>query len=117
MYSFKRLATTTVMISLLGMAALSLIDTQASGGTAGDGAATFKAKCAMCHGADGSGSTPVGKSLKIPDLRSTAVQGQSDSQLAATIADGKGKMPAYSKSLSPEQIQQLVAFIRGLKQG
>jgi mono/diheme cytochrome c family protein len=103
------------MISLLGMAALCLIDSKASGRTAGDGTATFKAKCVMCHGADGSGSTPVGKSMKIPDLRSAAVQGQSDGQLAAAIANGKGKMPAYNKSLSPEQIQQLVAFIRGLK--
>jgi len=71
----------------------------------------------MCHAADGSGSTPVGKSLKIPDLRSAQVQGQSDGQLATSISSGKGKMPAYGKSLSPEQINQLVAFIRGLKKG
>ena len=116
MQSFKGLATTIVIISLLGMAALCLTDSQASGRTA-DGVATFKAKCAMCHGADGSGSTPVGKSMKIPDLRSAEVQGQSDAQLAALISKGKGKMPAYGQSLSQEQIQQLVAFIRGLKKG
>ncbi|HMF51319.1 MAG TPA: hypothetical protein VK603_21870, partial [Candidatus Saccharimonadales bacterium] len=48
---------------------------------------TFKSSCAMCHGADGSGDTAVGKSLKIPDLHSAQVQSQSDAQLAAAISD------------------------------
>src|SRR5882762_6549638 len=39
---------------------------------------TFKSSCAMCHGADGSGDTAVGKSMKIPDLHSAQVQKQSD---------------------------------------
>jgi cytochrome c553 len=34
--------------------------------------ATFRTKCAMCHGPDGSGSE-VGKSMNVPDLRSPAV--------------------------------------------
>jgi mono/diheme cytochrome c family protein len=77
-----------------------------------DGQATFKAKCASCHGADASGNTPVGKSLKIRDLRSAEVQSQSDDELFNTIAKGKGKMPGYEKSLGAEQIHQLVTFIR-----
>lgn len=39
------------------------------------GAATFKAKCAMCHGADGAGKTPMGAKLSIPNLVSPEVQG------------------------------------------
>ena len=31
------------------------------------------------------------------------------------IANGKGKMPAYGKSLKAEQIKDLVAYIRSLK--
>ena len=44
---------------------LVLIATLALAGTAfaADGAAIFKAKCAMCHGADGSASTGMGKSM------------------------------------------------------
>ena len=53
------------------------------------GSATFRTKCAMCHGADGSGSE-VGKSLNVPDLRSPAVQKLSDAELAQVIATGKG---------------------------
>jgi mono/diheme cytochrome c family protein len=81
----------------------------------GDGAALYKQKaCAQCHAADGSGNTPVGKALKARDLRSDEVQKQSDDELAATIADGREKMPAYKSSLSPEQVRELVTYIRAL---
>jgi len=52
--------------------------------------ATFRTKCAMCHGPDGSGSA-VGKSMNVPDLRSPAVQNLPDAQLAQIISDGKGE--------------------------
>jgi cytochrome c6 len=80
-----------------------------------DGATLFKAKCVACHGADASGKTPVGQKLGIKDLRSAEVQGKSDAQLSKIISDGKGKMPAYGKTLKAEQIHQLVAFIRSRK--
>jgi cytochrome c6 len=75
----------------------------------------YKAKCAACHGADGKGETTVGKASKVRDLGSADVQGQSDDAIAAIIGNGKGKMPAYGKSLKPEQIKDLVAYIRSLK--
>lgn len=80
------------------------------------GAALYKAKCAACHGADGKGATAVGKANNIRDLGSADVQGQSDDALAGIIGNGKNKMPAYGKSLKPEQIKDLVAYIRTLKQ-
>lgn len=78
------------------------------------GAALYKAKCASCHGADGSGNTPAGKSLKVRDLRSPEVQKMSDAELIAVTTSGKGKMPAYGSKLSADQIKQLVAVIRAL---
>ena len=80
-----------------------------------DGAATYKAKCAMCHGPDGAGQTTMGKNLKLRDLRSADVQKQTDAELVKWIADGKGKMPAYKGKLTPAEIDALVAFIRTLK--
>ena len=74
----------------------------------------YKAKCAACHGADGKGETAVGKMNKLKDLGSADVQKQSDSDLTEIIANGKGKMPGYSKSLKPEQMKDLVAYIRSL---
>ncbi len=81
----------------------------------GDGATVFKAKCAVCHGADGKGDTSMGKALKIQDLSSSEVQGQTDAQLTGVITDGKGKMPAYKGKVTDDQIKQLVAYIRTLK--
>jgi cytochrome c6 len=76
---------------------------------------TFKAKCAMCHGADGAGATPMGKSMGLKDLGSSAIQGMSDADLTAAITNGKGKMPAYKGKLTDAQINDLVAYIRTLK--
>ena len=70
--------------------------------------ATYKAKCAGCHGADGKGKD----ALKTQDFASSAVQGMSDAELTTIISDGKGKMPGYAKSLKPDQIKGLVAYIR-----
>jgi mono/diheme cytochrome c family protein len=83
--------------------------------SADDGGALFKAKCASCHSADGSGGNPMGQKLGVRDLRSADVQNQSDAQLSAIIANGKKKMPGFGKSLSADQIKQLVAFIRSLR--
>jgi cytochrome c6 len=77
-------------------------------------AALYKTKCAACHGADGKGETAVGKTNKIRDLGSPEVQQQSDADLTAVITSGKGKMPAYGKSLKPDQVKDLVAYIRTL---
>jgi len=74
------------------------------------GEATYKAKCAACHGADGKGK----EAMKTRDLASADVQNQSDADLSGIITNGKGKMPAY-KTLPPDQVKDLVAFIRSLK--
>jgi cytochrome c6 len=81
---------------------------------ADDAAATFKANCTPCHGADGSGNTVVGKSLKLSDMSSADNQKQTDAALIAMITAGKGAMPAYKGKLTADQIKQLVGFIRGL---
>jgi cytochrome c6 len=78
------------------------------------GSALYKTKCAACHGPDGKGETAMGKANKLRDLASADVQKQSDTDLATKIEDGKGKMPAYGKSLKPDQVKGLVAYIRSL---
>ncbi|MFZ0285723.1 MAG: cytochrome c [Terriglobales bacterium] len=74
----------------------------------------YKAKCAGCHAADGTGS-PIGKRMGAHDFQTAEVQKMSDAELTDTITNGKNKMPAYGKSLKPEDIKGLVAFIRTLK--
>ena len=79
-----------------------------------DTASLCKAKCSACHGADGKGDTPMGKKMGLRDLASPDVQKMSDDELTAIIGDGKDKMPSYKKSLKPEQIKDLVGYIRSL---
>jgi mono/diheme cytochrome c family protein len=77
-------------------------------------ASTFDAKCSMCHAKNGSGDSAMGKSMKVPDLRSKAVQSQSNADLYNVIAKGKGIMPQYGNQLSKEEINGMVAYIRHL---
>jgi len=82
--------------------------------TAQDAASLYKSKCAACHGADGKGETAMGKKFGLKDLASPEVQKMSDDELTTTIADGKNKMPSYKNSLKPDQIKDLVGYIRSL---
>lgn len=115
--SIKGLKTVVVAmtISILAMVVLLQTSSQAAGPAVGDGAETYKAKCASCHGVDGSGQTAVGKALKVRDQSSADVQGQTDDQLYDIVAKGKGKMPGYEKTLGADKCKELVAFIRTLK--
>lgn len=99
-------------LGLMATAALIVVSLPAS---AQDAAATYKAKCAACHGPDGKGDTSMGKVLKVRDLGSADVQNQSDADLTAVIENGKSKMPGYKGKLTDAQIKGLVSYIRSLK--
>ena len=102
-----RLAMVAVLVAGVG-----ILSTTASA----DDAATFKAKCAMCHGADGKGSA-VGQKMGVHDFTSADVQKMSDAELTDVITKGKNKMPAYAGKLQESDIKGLVAYIRQLGKG
>ena len=80
-----------------------------------DGAATYKAKCAMCHAADGTGKA----AMKVPSFKTPESIKESDAELTAAIKNGKGtgavKMPAYAGKLTDPQIKDLVVYVRTLQ--
>ena len=78
-----------------------------------DAAATYKAKCAMCHGPDGKGSA-MGQKMGVRDFSSADVQKETDAQLTEIISKGKGKMPPYEGKLKDTEIKELVAYVRDL---
>jgi mono/diheme cytochrome c family protein len=80
----------------------------------GAGEKIYKAKCASCHGADGTGATPVGKATKARDFCSDEVKKETDEEWTAIIVKGKNKMPAYDKKLTDAEIKDVVTHIRGL---
>ena len=106
--TMKNLGAMTLAAALL--TGTCLFSTSAKADVAAAGA-TFKAKCAMCHGADGKGK----ESMKTPDFASADVQKKSDAELGGVITNGKPpKMPPY-KTMTPDQVKDMVAFIRSLK--
>lgn len=79
----------------------------------GNAAAIYKARCTPCHGPDGKGNTPAGKSLGATDLTKSA--NAKVAELKTAIEKGKNKMPAYGKTLKAGEIDDLVSYIRSLK--
>lgn len=69
----------------------------------------------MCHGTDGTGNTPAGKAMKAPSFKSPESMKMADAELTAIISKGKGKMPAYAGKFTPNEIKELVAYIRILQ--
>jgi cytochrome c553 len=114
--ALKKVVAATATALILALMILFETSSHAMISPAEDGAILFKAKCAMCHAVDGSGSTTAGKSMKVRDLRSAEVQSQTDEQLYGIIASGKGKMPGYEKTVGADSCKALVAHIRTLKQ-
>jgi len=79
------------------------------------GADLYKAKCAMCHGADGLGATPAGKAMKAVSFKDPAVIKAPDAELIAAVKNGKNKMPPNVGKLTDPQIKSVVAYIRTLQ--
>jgi mono/diheme cytochrome c family protein len=79
-----------------------------------DGAALYKAKCAICHGPNGEGKPAA----KVPSLASENTQKLSDAELTDFIANGgpskKATHAFEKKGVTPEQVKALVAHIREL---
>jgi cytochrome c6 len=99
---------------LIVATALAVVLTLSLPANAQGGAETiYKSKCAMCHGADGTGSK-VGKTMGAHDFTTAEVQKMTDAEMTEIITNGKGKMKA-SAGLKPEDVKGLVAYIRTLK--
>jgi mono/diheme cytochrome c family protein len=79
------------------------------------GADTYKAKCQMCHAADGTASGAAGKSMNVPSFKSPDVAKMSEADMVAATKNGKGKMPAYAGKLTDAQIKDVIAYVRTLQ--
>ena len=78
----------------------------------GAGADTYKAKCLMCHAADGTASGPAGKAMNVPSFKASK---QSEAEMIAETKAGKGKMPAFAGKLTDAQIKDVVGYVKTLQ--
>ena len=67
--------------------------------------------CSNCHGAQLQGG--VGPALGP----GSGVVGQPDEFLRMTIVSGRGAMPSFDSSLSHEQVERLIGYIRETQDG
>lgn len=70
------------------------------------GAEIFEQICANCHGSDLSGG--IGPALNAGSNAAS----QDDAFLEFTITRGRGRMPSFQNTLSQEQIERVIGFIR-----
>jgi mono/diheme cytochrome c family protein len=75
-----------------------------------DGAASYKTKCAACHGADAAGKPAA----KIPSLVGDEAKKASDAEMEKAVIE-KPKHAGVAKSLTPDQVKAVVAYIRTLQ--
>jgi len=78
--------------------------------------ALYDKHCASCHGKDGQAKTFKAKFNHARNLTDAKWQEEvTDERIFNSISNGKGKMPAWGKKLSDDQIKELVKFIRTMK--
>ena len=79
----------------------------------------FQRNCQDCHGEKGHGGTVEikGKKLKVPSLRDGHALDHPDEKFVKQITEGDDEMPAFKDKLTPEEINELVTFIRKELQG
>ena len=76
----------------------------------------FQTYCTPCHGDDGKANTEQGKKKSARDLTKAKWQASvKDERLMESITKGRGKMPAFGKKLSEDEVKALVKEVRDLK--
>jgi mono/diheme cytochrome c family protein len=101
---------TTKLLMLVMTIAVTLFILIPSLSWAEDGGSIFKAKCAMCHGADAAGKP----AMKAPSLIGDDAKKMSDADMTAAVT-GKAKHPAGVKSLPADDVKAVVAYVRSLQ--
>ncbi|MGB7267191.1 MAG: cytochrome c [Terracidiphilus sp.] len=79
-----------------------------------DGAAIYKAKCAMCHGPSGTPSAGMAKMLGIKPVSDPAMKAVTEAQVETTVKDGKAKMKPVA-GLTDAQVKAVAAYFKTLK--
>jgi cytochrome c oxidase subunit 2 len=99
----------------LAIAALALLAPAAMAADLG-GKAAYEKQCASCHGNDGKGNPAMTKVFgeKQLNIATKEVADKKDEDIIKVMTEGKGKMPASGKSLSPADQKAVAAYVRSL---
>jgi mono/diheme cytochrome c family protein len=71
--------------------------------------------CAMCHGQTGNGKGDVDTGDKLPDFtNASTMKDKSDGELFCSLKGGKGHMPLENVRQTPNELWNLVNYVRSL---
>lgn len=98
------LATVVAFVS----SAVFLFASPAMAADAAAGAQVFSANCAACHIGGGNAVNPA-KTLKKDDLVANAKD--TPGAVITQVTNGNGGMPAFGGRLTPEQIENVAAYV------
>jgi mono/diheme cytochrome c family protein len=78
------------------------------------GQVIYEQSCSVCHGKDGSGTIPG-----APDFTSAEAGDElrsASGEFPCVVAEGRGAMPGWKETLTPEQIWQVLTYIGSFSQ-
>ena len=83
--------------------------------------ANFAKNCEPCHGPNAEGGLvklpDKDKQIKVPSLKAEHAKKHTDEQITKMITNGEEEMPSFKNKLKPEEIADLVKFVRKEFQG
>ena len=107
---------TIFAVGACSMLMVSGAKTMKEAASAADARTIYNRQCVSCHGRDGRGQTRKGRQTRARDMTMAEWQDDvSDERLFNSISNGRGKMPAFRKKLSENDIDALVSLIRRMR--
>jgi mono/diheme cytochrome c family protein len=79
------------------------------------GEAVYKANCQSCHGSTGTPSPGIAKMMGVKPTSDPDYKKESESDMIASVKNGKNKMKPMSPKLTDAQIKDAVDYFRSLK--
>ena len=81
--------------------------------------ANFAKNCEGCHGPTGDGGVVKidNKQIKVPSLKAEHAIKHTDAEIIDYITNGHEEMPSFKDKLRPEEITELVRYVRKTYQG
>lgn len=77
-----------------------------------DGGSDYATHCARCHGGDGRSQTAKGRKTNSTDLTKSRI---GDAKGIRIIANGAGEMPEFKSNMTPDQIRNVMNYVKGFR--
>ena len=106
------------ILSLCVASLIALPVAAASGGNVASGQKLYQDFCQSCHGEKGEGNPAAYKKVKatkIVHLGSAEAQDKSDDFIRKTMTEGWQKMEKVEDLETPQQVEDVLAFVRTLR--